>query len=262
MNHDVDHLRAAARRWLAPGALRDRPPLWREGRWVLELRALRRDPIFAGRGVPPGRGRPVLLIPGYLAGDASLRVMARWLKRAGYRPVRAGITFNADCAGRTLDALAERVRRVAPRWSGAAWIVGQSRGGCLGRLLVARHPERFACLITLGSPLIDPLAVHPLVLLNVGVVGTLGRLGVPGLLTADCWTGGECCRLAYEESLRPPPPGVRLVSIYSRTDGIVDWRACLDPGARHVEVDASHLGMGAHPAVYRAIAAELGRQDG
>ena len=51
------------------------------------------------------------------------------------------------------------------------------------------------------------------------------------------------------------------MSIYSRRDGIVDWRACLDPGAENVEVNASHIGMAAHAGTYEAIAAAL-RQVG
>ena len=50
---------------------------------------------------------------------------------------------------------------------------------------------------------------------------------------------------------------MRLVSLYSRTDGIVDWRACLDPAAENVEVDASHVGMAVSRDVYRAVAAAL-----
>jgi triacylglycerol lipase len=64
-----------------------RPPLWREARIGLEAAALVRDPIFRGDGVADGRGRPVLLIPGFLAGDGSLGALASWLKRISHRPV-------------------------------------------------------------------------------------------------------------------------------------------------------------------------------
>ena len=50
---------------------------------------------------------------------------------------------------------------------------------------------------------------------------------------------------------------MRFVSVFSRTDGIVDWRACLDPAARHVEVASSHVGMAVNAAVFRAIAEAL-----
>jgi hypothetical protein len=52
---------------------------------------------------------------------------------------------------------------------------------------------------------------------------------------------------------------VSFVSMYSKTDAIVDWQACLDPHARNVEVDGSHCGMGVAEPVYRALAVELER---
>src|ERR671916_1334531 len=88
-----------------------RPPLWREARIGLEAAALVRDPIFRGDGLVDGRGRPVLLIPGFLAGDGSLSLMARWLKRAGYRPSRAGIVANVNCSAVVLPRLEERLER-------------------------------------------------------------------------------------------------------------------------------------------------------
>src|SRR4029450_3534599 len=89
-----------------------RPPLWREARIGLEAAALLRDPIFRGDGMAARRGRPVLLIPGFLAGDGSLPPMARWLKRAGYRPSRAGIVSNVNCAGALMPRLVKALARL------------------------------------------------------------------------------------------------------------------------------------------------------
>lgn len=253
----LDRLRAALGRWVSPARLLGSPPLWREGRWALELAALRRarDTMREGEGVPPGRGRPVLLIPGYLAGDVSLRPLARWLRRADYRPFAAGIRFNADCAGRTMAPLEARLEAQVAAWGEPALIIGQSRGGGLGRVLARRRPELVSGLITLGTPHLDPFGVHPLVLLNVGVVGALGALGLPGLFSSDCWRDGPCCGGIWGDLGEPLT--VPFLSIYSPSDGIVDYRACLDPAARHAAVDSSHLGMAVNPAVYRLIAEEL-----
>jgi len=92
-----------------------RPPLWREARIGLEAAALVRDPIFRGDGVADGRGRPVLLIPGFLAGDGSLSMMAGWLKRTGHRPSRAGIVSNVNCAGVLMPRLERRLDRQGAR---------------------------------------------------------------------------------------------------------------------------------------------------
>src|ERR1700712_3947614 len=115
-------------------------PLWREGRFMLERRALLRDPVLGGGGVPGGRGEPVLLIAGFLAGDLSLGVMARWLRRLGYRPVRAGLRANVDCTEETLQRLERELERAVARHARSAWIVGHSRGGTMARVLAVRRP--------------------------------------------------------------------------------------------------------------------------
>ena len=35
---------------------------------------------------------------------------------------------------------------------------------------------------------------------------------------------------------RPFPQDVELISYYTTSDGIVDWRACVVPGAENIEV--------------------------
>ncbi len=57
------------------------------------------------------------------------------------------------------------------------------------------------------------------------------------------------------------PVEVPYTALYSRTDGIVDWRSCLDPHAELIEVRASHLGMGLNAEVYAELAHALGRSD-
>jgi len=231
-------------------------PLWRESRLALEHAALRRDPVYTGAGVPHGTGEPVLLIPGFLAGDASLAVLTGWLRRIGYRTYRSGIRVNADCATRCSDRLIARLEELAGRYERRVALVGQSRGGSLARLVAQRRPDLVSGIVCLGSPVLDEVAVHPLVMLHVHLVGRLGTLGVRGLFTRDC-RDGECCEDTRALAGTPFPPGVGFTAIYSRSDGIVDWRACLDPAAAHVEVDASHCGMSVHAATYRALAGAL-----
>jgi triacylglycerol lipase len=237
--------------------LGDRPPLWREARIGLEAAALLRDPIFRGDGMADGRGRPVLLIPGFLAGDGSLSMMAGWLKRTGYKPSRAGIVANVNCAGALLPRLEQRLERLVSEQGKRAAIVGQSRGGTLAKVLASRRPDLVTGVVALGFPQTDPLAVHPLVRLQVEAVGRLGSLGAPGLFKRSC-IGGDCCSLFWEDLAKPMPRGVGLVSVYSRTDGIVDWRSCLDPHATQlVEINASHCGMAVSRSAWRAVADSL-----
>ena len=57
--------------------------------------------------------------------------------------------------------------------------------------------------------------------------------------------------------MEPLAPGVGFTAIYSRRDGIVDWRACIDPIAVPVEVMASHCGMAVDPRVIDAVTEAL-----
>jgi pimeloyl-ACP methyl ester carboxylesterase len=243
----------------APGltSLGVRPPLWREARIGLEAASLLRDPIFRGDGVADGRGRPVLLIPGFLAGDGSLSMMAGWLKRAGYRPSRAGIVANVNCAGTLMPRLERRLERLVSEQGQRAAIVGQSRGGTLAKVLAHRRPDLVTGVVALGSPQIDPLAVHPLVRLQVEAVSRLGSLGAPGFFKRSC-ISGDCCSSFWKDLAGPLPRGVSLVSVYSKSDGVVDWRSCLDPDATElVEIDASHCGMAVSRSAWRAVADAL-----
>jgi triacylglycerol lipase len=234
-----------------------RPPLWREALIGLEAASLVRDPIFRGDGLADGRGRPVLLIPGFLAGDGSLSMMAGWLKRAGYRPSRAGIVSNVNCSGVLLPRLEERLERLVELQGQRAAVVGQSRGGTMAKVLAKRRPDLVSGVVALGSPQVDPLAVHPLVRLQVEAVSRLGSLGAPGLFKRSCLEG-ECCASFWDDLAGPLADGIPLVSVYSKSDGVVDWHSCLDPDATElVEIRASHCGMAVSKGAWHALAQAL-----
>lgn len=222
-----------------------------------------RDPIFRGEGVLNGRGQPVLLIPGFLVGDGSLRLMTGWLRRTGHHTSKAGIRLNVDCSETVVERVEDRLEQLVERQGLRAAVVGQSRGGTFAKVLAQRRPDLVAGIVTLGTPRLDPSAIHRLVRLQLDAVATLGTLGAPGLFRRSCLEG-DCCSRFWEQYSAPMRRGIGYVSIYSRSDGIVDWRACLDASAEHVEVAASHCGMGMNRNAYAAIAAalaEFGRRD-
>jgi hypothetical protein len=113
-----------------------------ETRWCLELRRLLADPVWHGIGVPHGNGRPGVLMPGFLAGDQTLRVIAAWLRRIGYRPGFAGFVTNTDCSDRVLDPVERTVDELWGAYGRRAALIGHSRGGHFSRALAARRPER------------------------------------------------------------------------------------------------------------------------
>src|ERR1700694_5370746 len=221
------------------------PPLWLEGRAWLELAQLVRDPVYAGEGVPAGRGRTVMLIPGFLAGDRSLDTMRGWLTRNGSRPLRSGIGFNYESS----DALVERVAaRIRKRLKGGkkAIIIGQSRGGSLGVGLAQRYPELVSQVIALGSPIASPMDLHPATMAGVHMarlVHTLRR-------------GPRDVDAAFDREVLEPVK-VPVTVLYSKTDGFVDWKACLRDDVENVEVGGSHVGMSVNARAYKAIARAL-----
>ena len=232
------------------------PPMWRESRIAFELAGLLRSPVWRGDGVADGEGQAVMLISGLMAGDHSLNFMARWLRKTGHRPCRAGIAVNVDCSQRAAERLERRLECLAEDSGQKVAIVGQSRGGSFARVLAVRRPDLVSGIVCLGSPLKHQLAIHPIVRASVLGIGVLGTAGIDGLMRHSClW--GDCCTSYWSDFGEDFPTGMGFVSIYSQTDGIVKWKACLDPASELVEVRASHIGMAVNAEVYRAIAASL-----
>jgi pimeloyl-ACP methyl ester carboxylesterase len=225
----------------------------------LEAAALRRSPVYRGLGVPRGDRRPVLLIPGFMAGDLSLGTMGRWLRRAGYCVHRTGIRANFDCSEDACVRLEARLEHMAERHGERVIVIGQSRGGVFARALATRRPELVAGIVTLGSPTMSQLSVHPLVLAQVGLVSALGTAHVPGMFSWSCLRG-KCCEPFRAALTAPYPDDVGYVALYSKSDGIVNWRSCLDPAADElVEVTTSHCGMGVNAQAFLAVAEALER---
>jgi len=127
-------------------------PLWREAGWGLDWVKLRWSSVFYGAGLPRGNQEPVLLIPGFMAGDALMLELHRWLKRMGYRSYLSNIAWNNDCPDRTAKMLAQRALRIKQETGMPLRLIGHSLGGMLAKSLVQDHPALFDRIITLGSP--------------------------------------------------------------------------------------------------------------
>ena len=219
-------------------------------------RRTRRSTPYAARAAV--RGEPVILVPGFLAGDGTLSFMARVLRQQGYRTYRSHIHANIGCTLNAAAQLEQRLETIAARRGSRVQVVGHSLGGMLARGIAVRRPDLVSGIVTLGSPMLAPGAHHRSLTASVQVLVRLSRAGVPGLMAADC-VAGECARMSFEESRLPMPDGTGFTAIYSKRDGIVDWRACVDPLAEAVEVTASHVGMAMDPRVIDHVLAALRR---
>jgi len=231
-----------------------------ELRWQAELARLLVDPVFRGEGVPRGDGRPVVLVPGFLAGDPSLAVLHDWLRRIGYAPRTSGILFNVDCSDRVLKRLERRVEEVVDREGRPAAIVGHSRGGHFGKALAHRRPDLVCAVVSLGAGLSTPFDISIPTRTAVGLARAWHDATTDRVERRGCFTEG--CGCDFSRHFRSAfPAEVPLTSIYSRGDGVVWWEACVVPYATCVEVSGSHVGLCFNRKAYLAIAEALARCD-
>lgn len=219
--------------------------------------ARRRTPLGSR---PVRASEPVLLVPGFLAGDSSLGPMSRTLRHEGFRTYRADIRANVGCTLTAAAQLEERLEEITQRRGSRVRIVGHSLGGMLARGVAARRPELVAGIVTMGSPMLAPGAHHVSLARSVDLLVRLNRAGLRNLMAEDC-VAGSCAQESFDQARAALPDDVDFTAIYSRRDGIVDWRACVDPIARPVEVRSSHLGMAFDPAVIAAVSAALRPAD-
>jgi triacylglycerol lipase len=227
-----------------------------ETRAALELGRLVVDPVFRGTAVARGDGRPVVLVPGFLAGDQTLAVLAAWLRSMGYRPHLCGFVANSDCSERALDRVARNVMKLEARDGRRVAVVGHSRGGHVTKAVAAAHPDHVSHAISLGADLQHMLGISRPTLCAVAAArSTL-------LLTRRAQSDGcltESCSCAFTRWYSGPFPAdrVRLTSIYSKGDGVVRWERCIVPYADCIEVTGSHVGLVFNRRAYRAIASAL-----
>lgn len=262
------------------------PRFRREARMIGELRALQASGMLNEPRTNTGDGLAVLLVPGLLAPDRSLGLLARYLKRHGFTPRRAGIASNVDCSEREAKRLEKRLERAYAETGRRVAIIGQSRGGVFGRALAVRRPDLVGAVIGMGSPLVDPLTnIHPLLHLQLELIAQIGDRKVPRLASHSCLDAamlekmremagdgrftrallkrlasrqpGDCCTQFWLDLAAPFPDDVSYMSIWSRIDGVVNPKACHDPAARLHEVRSSHCGMAWNRHVYRAVLDEL-----
>lgn len=230
---------------------------WSETLVGIEVLLLKAAPVYYGLGTQKGDGSAVVLIPGFLANDVYLVEMYAWLKRLGYRPYYSGIGWNAHCPNmlmrQHLDATMERARKETGR---RIHVIGHSLGGIMARAAAHQRPKDIASVTTMGSPFRGTV-VHPRVLqaaemVRERILHKHGGSVLPGCYTAKC-----TCNFLY--SLRRDlPDSVFQTAIYTRTDGIVDWRYCVTGNPEFdFEVPGSHLGLAFNPTVYHLIAERL-----
>jgi len=168
----------------------------------------------------------VLVLPGFGTGDASTAVL---------RDVPA-----------LLARVLERLDHIAAEARRPVALIGWSLGGVLAREAARERPAAARLVITLGSPVIG----------GPKYTAVAGFYRLQGL---DL----DAVEAQIEDRNRQPL-ATPVTAIYSRSDGVVAWRACIDrhtPDVDHVEVAVTHLGLGFSPRVFEIIAKRLARPE-
>jgi pimeloyl-ACP methyl ester carboxylesterase len=228
-----------------------RPPglglLLAEMRGIFEFNAsLMMSPLLMR--APRGDGHPVLALPGFLAGDLSMMPMRRYLTALGYDAHAWQIGRNLGGLARMRAALLERLAEIHAGTGRKVSLIGWSLGGVYARDLALHAPDMVRYVVTLGSPFANDVRATNATRLYEALAGeTVGD--DPEFLKA---MAGDL-----------PVP---TTSIFSRADGVVNWRTCLlrpSTAAENVEVYlASHVGLGVNPAVLWAVADRLAQHEG
>jgi hypothetical protein len=220
------------------------PPLSgliREIRGFLELpRLLLRFRDLARQ--PRGHGEPILVLPGYGAGDGSTLILKSYLRLLGYHVRGWGLGRNSGDVPDLFPRVLKRISSFAHRTHQQVRLIGWSLGGYLAREAARECPDLIHRVITLGTPVIGGPKYTV-------VARRFQRRGIDmAAIEAEI-------ELRNQISLCTP-----VTAIYSRTDAVVAWEACIDQNdtyVEHVEVLTTHVGLGFSPEVYKIIAQRL-----
>ncbi|MFT6989696.1 MAG: putative esterase YcpF (UPF0227 family) [Paraglaciecola sp.] len=193
---------------------------------------------------PKGNAHAVMLVPGYLADDYSMRPLGAYLKYLGYDVYYTELGRNMGKVNTDMMRLGKRVESVSQGLDGKkVTLIGWSLGGVLTREVARLFPDIVQQVLTLGTPIVG------------GPKFTSVGKRYAKLNNIDL----EAFELDVHQrnSIGLTQP---VTSIYSKSDGVVGWQASVDIYNQHavnIEVNGSHMGLGVNPKVWLTIAGIL-----
>ena len=224
-----------------------RPPsrqaFWREGLTAVEPALLALNGLKLARQ-PRGDQRAVVVLPGFGASDLSTVPLRRYLRSIGYDARGWGLGQNTGGVVSFVRVMIDQVASIAAEQGRPVPLIGWSLGGVIAREVARERPDIVEQVITLGSPIIG---------------------GPKYTRVGEVYKSRGADLDAIEkvvESRNARPIRVPITAIYSKTDAVVAWQACIDhlnPQAEHVEVRTTHLGLGIHHDVFAEVARRLSR---
>jgi len=229
---------------IPPSAIRAPSPVL----LALELRVFAELPRFAWRslslhGLPRGTGQPLMVLPGFLAGDFVTLPLRRALARLGHVAYGWHEGVNLGMRPQIKQRLAQRLLKLHAHHRAPVALIGWSLGGVFAREMARHHPQAVRRVFTLGSPISgNPDANHMQALFRLANRGQPVKTDPEGFRR------------------RQTPPPVPCTAIYSKSDGIVAWQCCLEnpaPNTENVEVHSSHFGLIVNEQVLGVLAERL-----
>ena len=196
-----------------------------------------------------GDGHPVLVLPGFLASDASTGLLRGYLSHMNYRAYPWRLGRNVGGVYRMRQQVRTRVADIHAKTGQKVSLVGWSLGGVFARDAALAEPECVRSVITLGSPFARDIAAT-----NVSLIYER--------LTRESAGAADPADLEALAGDLPAP----ATAIYSKTDGVVNWRTCMlreNQRAENIEIfGGSHAGLGVNAAVFWVIADRLSLPEG
>jgi hypothetical protein len=182
-------------------------------------------------------GKPVLLIPPYLGDDYSTSFVRKYLTSLGFITYKWDLGFNMVKA-HYIPRLEEKLHDIYEKHGEKVSIVGWSGGGIFAKIMANRYPGQVEQILTIGSPIWGVMDM------NTPVYGLLE------------FFRGKSLKERNERFLAElePIPNVPVTCIYTKTDGLVPWKHCMEAETyrkdiKNIEVFGSHSGLGANVSV-------------
>ena len=231
-------------------------PIWFESLVGVDWTLLHLSPTYYGFGVPRGDGSPTIVVPGFLGSDVYLYELYFWLSRIGYKSYLSNIGWNADCLNTLNEKLINTIKKAVDETGKKVNLIGHSLGGVLSRSATVQHPDLVESVITLGSPF-RGVRSHPRVVeISKRIRKRISRNGGQPEFP-NCYTG-HCQCVTVKSLYDGLPRNLKKTAIYTKSDGIVDWKNCLSRDeSNNFEVSGTHIGLVYNYQVYKLIAERL-----
>jgi alpha/beta superfamily hydrolase len=184
-----------------------------------------------------GKNRPILVVPGLMGTDLSTKMLRSFLSKMGFRVLGWEMGRNLG-KFQDLQPLTQKVKNFHEKTGKKVILIGWSMGGIFVREIGKRAPESVNQLITMGSP--------------------FGNIHAPNNAkwVFDLLNKGRKELPEFENQIHEPAP-LPTLAIYSKSDGIVPWEACMerveDDLHKNHEAVSSHFGMGTNKEIFKLV---------